>query len=181
MVQMESPSTDKMLVDRLARFIGSQFERIGGVVDYIPADRFGDQVRIQFQGHSSENILLLGHTDTVFAVGEVAKRPFQIRDGRATGPGVFDMKAGIALPPDPLEAHYLAGKALLKMDRYSEARGELLISAKLSPKDARPYFLLAQVYDRLSDPQQASQARQIFSMMTQRRSDEAEGMSDLRP
>jgi predicted Zn-dependent protease len=79
------------------------------------------------------------------------------------------------------EAHYLAGKALLKMDRYSEARGELLISAKLSPKDARPYFLLAQVYDRLSDPQQASQARQIFSMMTQRRSDEAEGMSDLRP
>jgi glutamate carboxypeptidase len=45
----------------------------------------------------SDRILLLGHTDTVFAAGEAAKRRFQITDGRATGPGVFDMKAGILL------------------------------------------------------------------------------------
>jgi glutamate carboxypeptidase len=97
MVNMESPSSDKVLVDRFARFVGSQFETIGGAVDYIPVERFGDHLRVKFPGKTSEKILLLGHTDTVFSVGEVAKRPFQITNGTATGPGVFDMKAGILI------------------------------------------------------------------------------------
>ena len=97
MVNMESPSTDKPLVDRFARFVGSEFKAIGGAVDYVPAERFGDHLRVRFEGKSGDRILLLGHSDTVFPVGEVAKRPFRIQDGRATGPGVFDMKAGILL------------------------------------------------------------------------------------
>src|SRR5678816_2131246 len=97
LVNMESPSTDKMLVDRFARFVGSQFEAIGGAVDYIPVKRFGDHLRVKFPGKTSEKILLLGHTDTVFPVGEVARRPFLITNGTATGPGVFDMKAGIVI------------------------------------------------------------------------------------
>ena len=107
MVHMESPSNEKALVDKFARFAGSQFEALGGVVDYIPAERFGDHLRVRFPGKTSEKILLLGHTDTVFPAGEVAKRPFQIRNGRATGPGVFDMKAGILIA-------WSAMKALLK-------------------------------------------------------------------
>ena len=109
MVHMESPSNEKALVDKFARFAGSQFEALGGVVDYIPAERFGDHLRVRFPGKTSEKILLLGHTDTVFPAGEVAKRPFQIRNGRATGPGVFDMKAGILIA-------WSAMKALLKTD-----------------------------------------------------------------
>jgi glutamate carboxypeptidase len=97
MVNMDSPSTEKALVDRFARFVGSQFDAIGGEVDYIPSERFGDHLRVKFPGKSSKKILLLGHIDTVFSSGETAKRPFQISDGRATGPGVFDMKAGIAI------------------------------------------------------------------------------------
>jgi len=104
MVNMESPSTDKLLVDRFARFVGSQFEIIGGAVDYIPSERFGDHVRVRFAGRSAKKLLLLGHTDTVFPVGEVATRPFHISDGRATGPGVFDMKAGIFLMWSALRA-----------------------------------------------------------------------------
>jgi hypothetical protein len=50
MVNMESPSTDKALVDRFARFIGSQFDAIGGTVDYVPAERFTDHLRINFLG-----------------------------------------------------------------------------------------------------------------------------------
>jgi len=49
-------------------------------------------------------ILLLGHTDTVFSAGEAARRPFAVRDGRAAGPGVFDMKAGILLMLSALRA-----------------------------------------------------------------------------
>jgi glutamate carboxypeptidase len=110
MVNMESPSTDKALVDQFARFAGSQFEALGGAVDYVPAERFGDHLRVRFQGKSSEKILLLGHTDTVFPSGEAAKRPFRIRDGRATGPGVFDMKAGILILWSALRALLQTGK-----------------------------------------------------------------------
>jgi glutamate carboxypeptidase len=97
MVNMDSPSTDKALVDRFARFVGSRFEEIGGVVDFVATERFGDHLRVRFGGGTSGSILLLGHTDTVFGPGESAKRRFQIKDGRATGPGVFDMKAGILM------------------------------------------------------------------------------------
>jgi glutamate carboxypeptidase len=97
MVNMDSPSLDKVLVDRFVRFAGSQFAAIGGRVEYVPAERFGDHLVVRFEAGSSKHILLLGHTDTVFSAGEAAKRPFKVSADRATGPGVFDMKGGIAL------------------------------------------------------------------------------------
>lgn len=112
MVNMESPSTDKALVDRFARFVGSQFEAIGGTVDFVPTERFGDHLRVKFPGKSSKGILLLGHTDTVFPTGEVARRPFQITHDRASGPGVFDMKAGIVIMWSALRALLKTGNPL---------------------------------------------------------------------
>jgi glutamate carboxypeptidase len=97
MVNMDSPSSDKNLVDGFAHFAGSQFAAIGGQVEYVAADRFGDHVLARFDGASTGRVLLLGHTDTVFSAGEARKRPFKVEGNRATGPGVFDMKAGIAL------------------------------------------------------------------------------------
>ena len=40
-------------------------------------------------------MLLVGHLDTVWPIGTIARWPFEIRDDQATGPGVFDMKAGV--------------------------------------------------------------------------------------
>src|SRR5438094_10382055 len=97
MVSMESPSFDKPLVDKFAEFAGSRFAAIGGEVDSVSAEKFGNHLRAKFPGQSSDRILLLGHTDTVWPAGEIAKRPFKIEGGRAVGPGVFDMKAGILL------------------------------------------------------------------------------------
>jgi glutamate carboxypeptidase len=122
MVGMESPSTDKALVDRFARFVGSQFEAIGGSVDYVPAGRFGDHLRIRFPGKTTNRILLLGHTDTVFPAGEVAKRPFRITNGKANGPGVFDMKAGILVM-------WLALRALLKTGNTLEHSVTVLLTS----------------------------------------------------
>ncbi|HEX3349992.1 MAG TPA: M20 family metallopeptidase, partial [Acetobacteraceae bacterium] len=48
-------------------------------------------------GNAGGNIVLMGHRDTVFPDGEVARRPFAIRDGIAYGPGVADMKAGLVM------------------------------------------------------------------------------------
>ena len=112
MVNMESPSTDKVLVDRFVRFVGSQFEAIGGAVEYVPAERFGDHLLVKFPGKTSNQILLLGHTDTVFPAGEVAKRPFRNMNGKATGPGVFDMKAGILIMWSAIRALLKTGNPL---------------------------------------------------------------------
>ncbi len=100
MVTMESPSFEKRLVDEFTSFLGNRFHEIGGQVDFIAAERFGKHLRVRFPGRSGSSegrILLLGHTDTVWPAGEIQKRPFRINGNRATGPGVFDMKAGIVL------------------------------------------------------------------------------------
>ena len=46
-------------------------------------------------GPNEPHFMLMGHVDTVFPVGTAAQRPFRIDGGRAYGPGVVDMKAGI--------------------------------------------------------------------------------------
>jgi glutamate carboxypeptidase len=94
---METPSLDKDLVDRFVRFIGPRFAEIGGEVEYVSADRFGEHLIARFGRSSAKPVLLLGHTDTVWPASEIAKRPFKFENGRATGPGVFDMKSGILL------------------------------------------------------------------------------------
>jgi glutamate carboxypeptidase len=97
MVMTESPSFDKALVDRFVRLVGDRFSEVGGEVEVVPAERFGDHLIVRFNGESRDSVLLLGHTDTVWPAGEITKRPFRIENGRALGPGVFDMKAGILL------------------------------------------------------------------------------------
>lgn len=97
MVSMESPSLDKQRTDKLVEYVGSRFQEIGGIVEIIPAEKFGNHLCVRFAGSSDGGVLLLGHTDTVWPAGEIRKRPFKIESGRATGPGVFDMKAGILL------------------------------------------------------------------------------------
>ena len=97
MVDMESPSYDKALVDRLVAFLARRFEEIGGEVSMTGVEGFGDHLRVGFPAAGHRPILLLGHADTVFPAGEVQRRPFKIEGNIASGPGVFDMKAGIAM------------------------------------------------------------------------------------
>jgi len=122
MVSMESPSFDKPLVDKFVRFVGSRFQEMGGEIEYVATERFGDQMLARFSGKSSDRILLLGHTDTVWTAGEIEKRPFEIGDGRIFGPGVFDMKAGILLM-------WMAVGALLRMRGALERSVTVLLTS----------------------------------------------------
>lgn len=106
MVEIESPSDDKAAVDRMGAFLGEAFERLGGKVTFYPEKKAGNHLKAEFSGGASDKasdrasskpVLLLGHFDTVWPMGTLAKMPFQIQDGRAFGPGVYDMKAGIAM------------------------------------------------------------------------------------
>ena len=56
--------------------------------------------------------LLLGHLDTVWPAGTLAEMPWRLEAGRASGPGVFDMKAGIAVGMAVLGAMVRESRAL---------------------------------------------------------------------
>ncbi|HSA92539.1 MAG TPA: M20 family metallopeptidase [Terriglobales bacterium] len=97
LVEMESPSDDKAAADRLAAHLAETFTRLGGRAQLHHAEKFGDHVEAEFTGGAGKPVLLLGHYDTVWELGTLASMPFRIADGRAYGPGVYDMKAGITL------------------------------------------------------------------------------------
>jgi glutamate carboxypeptidase len=93
---IESPTLDKEAVDRCGRELAARLERIGGRVTRLPRRDAGDHLLAEF-GCGASQILLLGHFDTVWPVGQLDRMPIVHASGRLHGPGVFDMKAGIAL------------------------------------------------------------------------------------
>lgn len=98
MVNTDSGSNDKQGVDAVGEILQREFEADGIECSRIAMDRHGDILRASVaQAQNDRPILLLGHRDTVFGKGEAERRPFTVRDGRAYGPGVADMKAGLVM------------------------------------------------------------------------------------
>ncbi len=113
-VNIDSGSYNKAGVDAvgaaLREFLGSK----GVATSVIPVEKHGDAVRAVVaagSGQSNRPIMLLGHRDTVFPDGEAARRPFRIEAGRAYGPGVADMKAGLVMNAFVLAAFQQHGGA----------------------------------------------------------------------
>jgi glutamate carboxypeptidase len=116
LVAIESPSDDPAAVNRCGAELALRLEAIGGAITRIPSAeaglpaglsavalaevgalaKAGDHLRASF-GSGARQILLLGHFDTVWPIGQLAKMPLEREGGRLYGPGVFDMKAGIGL------------------------------------------------------------------------------------
>ena len=97
-VAIESPSDNKLAADRMGALLAARFEAFGGHALIHPAEHFADSVQIDFPGQDVRKpVLLLGHFDTVYSVGTLEKMPCHIADGKLYGPGVLDMKSGIAL------------------------------------------------------------------------------------
>ena len=105
LVAIESPSDDPSAVNRCGAELAAHLESIGGKVSRVRPDaglpagvlpKAGDHLRAAF-GEGTRQILLLGHFDTVWPVGTLARMPLKRDGGRLHGPGVFDMKAGIGL------------------------------------------------------------------------------------
>jgi len=104
---IESPTTDKAAVDQCGMALAARLEAIGGRVTRLPRPDRGDHLLTEF-GCGCSQILLLGHFDTVWPVGQLDRMPLTRSNGRLHGPGVFDMKAGIAIA-------MLAVRALLEV------------------------------------------------------------------
>ena len=95
MVELESFSSDKAGVDTLSAYIRDKLEEVGAEVQTIPQDEAGNHLMADW-GDGDEQVLILCHMDTVWPTGTLREKPFRIEDGLAFGPGILDMKAGIA-------------------------------------------------------------------------------------
>lgn len=102
LVGLESPSNERLAVNVVADYLTRAFEPLDADVKRLPQNAFGDHLRVTW-GQGDRQILLLGHMDTVWPIGEIEERPFQIGKDRrtglltGTGPGVFDMKGGLVV------------------------------------------------------------------------------------
>ena len=109
LVDIESGSRDKPGLDAIAQVLATRLTALGGKVDIYepnPADTYtlydtpkeiGKVVIARFQGTGTKKIMLLGHMDTVYQPGILAKRPFRVEGHRAYGPGIADDKGGVAV------------------------------------------------------------------------------------
>jgi len=105
LVNIDGGSYDKAGVDAVGARIREFCESHGLTVETVKGERHGDCLRAILphegtaptRGNHAANIVLMGHRDTVFPKGEPTRRPFTIRDGRAYGPGVSDMKSGLVM------------------------------------------------------------------------------------
>ncbi len=103
LVSRESPTHDTDAVNACGRELQARLEATGARVTRIAQAGAGDHLRAEFPptaaagGAAGRQIMLLGHFDTVWDVGQLRTMPLREEDGRLHGPGVYDMKAGIAL------------------------------------------------------------------------------------
>jgi glutamate carboxypeptidase len=105
LVQLESPSEDPAAVNAAQQLVADWAAPLGARVKRHRQKNFGDIYELRFGAGSSKSaarsgqkpILILGHLDTVWPHGTLKSMPWQERDGRISGPGVLDMKAGVVM------------------------------------------------------------------------------------
>src|SRR6266851_1858476 len=103
----ESPSYDKAAVDRFGKIVADEWGRRGAEVTLLRQRERGDHVRAEWNPRGSAaggQILVLGHLDTVYDLGTLARTPFRLSRGRAFGPGAFDVKGGLVIALSAVDA-----------------------------------------------------------------------------
>ena len=93
LVEIESPSRDREAVTASAHAVAAIIEsHLGGEAKLVESEA---GPHVHWSGGGEPKVLILGHHDTVFPIGTLERRPFKVEDGKATGPGVFDMLGGL--------------------------------------------------------------------------------------
>jgi glutamate carboxypeptidase len=111
LVLAESPSTEKAAVDACMAVAAQRARQLGGRVEMYRRLRFGDVMEARFgpRRRGEKPLLLLGHLDTVWPLGTLKTMRWRVAEGRLWGPGVLDMKAGVAMALTALELLSEAG------------------------------------------------------------------------
>jgi glutamate carboxypeptidase len=97
LVALESPSGDVDALTRCSRVLADFCAAAGAAAEFRAPDGPGAPHLVARWDGGPGRVLLLGHFDTVWPVGQLARQPLVERDGRLFGPGVYDMKAGLVI------------------------------------------------------------------------------------
>lgn len=105
LVELESPSHDKAAIDACVDRVERECETLGGRLKRHRRKGAGDLLEVRFgRGERGvKPVMLLGHLDTVWELGTLKRMPFKVEKGRVWGPGVLDMKAGVAMALTAIE------------------------------------------------------------------------------
>ena len=105
LINIDSSSDNKEGIEKVARFFTKRLTCIGFDTEilFLGEKKVPCLYAEQKPSKKPFDIMFLGHMDTVFPTGEVAKRPFSIRENKAFGPGVCDMKGGLLVALHVLE------------------------------------------------------------------------------
>lgn len=96
LVTLESPTDDRAAVNAVGDYLAQAFGALDAAVERLPQTAFGDHLRVSW-GQGDRQVLLVGHMDTVWPLGEMERRPFHVSGDKGTGPGIFDMKGGLVI------------------------------------------------------------------------------------
>src|ERR1700759_1363464 len=142
-VECESPSDDPASVNRFVDLLAETVKDIARVKTFSGGKSRGKHIRCEFLlpgSKKSGQILALGHSDTVWPLGTLRTMPFRHAEGRLWGPGVLDMKAGIAFLLTAVEGLReldlpVASKVVLQLNPDEEVGSEA--SRVLTEKNAK--------------------------------------------
>lgn len=110
LVNIESGSSNKEGADLLASQIMNIIASDSAVARIVEFEKAGNMVVATYgTDRKASPVAFLGHMDTVFPKGTTEQRPFTIKDGKAFGPGVLDMKGGIVVLLYAIKALEAAG------------------------------------------------------------------------
>ena len=121
LVSIESPTDDKAAVDRCGAEFRARAAAAGLRVRIEPRPDAGDHTVAEI-GEGGPRVLLVGHVDTVWPHGQIARMPLERRDGKLWGPGTLDMKVGVAMG-------LLATRAVFETLRPAAGRVALLVTS----------------------------------------------------
>jgi glutamate carboxypeptidase len=99
LVRQESPTSHSDAVSAAQEMVATWAEELGARATRQARGGSGGVLEARFGNPKDERrpVLLLGHLDTVWPVGTLARMPWRVADGWADGPGVLDMKAGVVM------------------------------------------------------------------------------------
>ena len=113
-VTVESPSADVDRNLRISAGLRSELERRGASIECHPAPGYGEHLVARVEGESGAgpSLLVVGHMDTVYPVGTLARAPFavEVANDRVRGPGAYDMKGGLAVAITALDLLSIVGR-----------------------------------------------------------------------
>ncbi|MEO6726679.1 MAG: M20 family metallopeptidase [Blastocatellia bacterium] len=113
LVEQETTSREEARLNEIAGSVAARLRELGGEIELTPQPGYGTHLRARFDfgcDPTTPRLLIIGHLDTVWPVGTLERMPFRVTpEGAAHGPGIFDMKSGVVLITESLNAIRILG------------------------------------------------------------------------